>query len=63
VSEPCNHLRKFPHPLVLLGHRLQGATAIEACWRSVAWPQLSLFVGEPLAAPFAAPFAPAITRR
>jgi uncharacterized protein (TIGR03790 family) len=53
VSEPCNHLQKFPHPQVLMGHYLQGATAIEAYWRSVAWPQQSLFIGEPLAAPFA----------
>jgi len=53
VSEPCNHLQKFPHPQVLLLHYLQGATAIEAYWKSVAWPQQSLFVGEPLAAPFA----------
>ena len=57
VSEPCNHLQKFPHPQVLLLPYLQGATAIEAYWKSVAWPQQSLFVGEPLAAPFAAPFA------
>lgn len=53
VSEPCNHLQKFPHPQVLLLHYAQGATAIEAYWKSVAWPQQSLFVGEPLAAPFA----------
>lgn len=53
VSEPCNHLQKFPQPQVLLLHYLQGATAIEAYWKSVAWPQQSLFVGEPLAAPFA----------
>jgi uncharacterized protein (TIGR03790 family) len=53
VSEPCNHLQKFPHPQVLLLHYLQGATALEAYWKSVAWPQQSLFVGEPLAAPFA----------
>ena len=52
VSEPCNHLQKFPHPQVLLGHYVQGATAIEAYWKSVAWPQQSLFIGEPLAAPF-----------
>jgi uncharacterized protein (TIGR03790 family) len=53
VSEPCNHLQKFPHPQVLLGQYLQGATAIEAYWKSVAWPQQGVFVGEPLAAPFA----------
>ncbi len=53
VSEPCNHPQKFPHPQVLLQHYLQGSTVIEAYWKSVAWPQQSLFVGEPLAAPFA----------
>jgi uncharacterized protein (TIGR03790 family) len=53
VSEPCNHLQKFPHPQVLLANYVQGSTAIEAYWKSVAWPQQSLFVGEPLAAPFA----------
>ena len=57
VSEPCNHLQKFPHPQVLLLHYLQGATAIEAYWKSVAWPQQSLFVGEPLAAPFSPPLS------
>lgn len=53
VSEPCNHLQKFPHPQVLLLHYLQGSSAIEAYWKSVKWPQQSLFLGEPLAAPFA----------
>lgn len=52
VSEPCNHLQKFPHPQLLLLHYLQGSTALEAYWKSVAWPQQALFVGEPLAAPF-----------
>lgn len=52
VSEPCNHLQKFPHPQVLLLHYLQGATALEAYWKSVAWPQQGVFIGEPLAAPF-----------
>ena len=55
VSEPCNHLQKFPHPQVLLLHYLQGSTAMEAYWKSVAWPQQAMFVGEPLAAPFAVP--------
>lgn len=53
VSEPCNHLQKFPHPQVLLLNYVQGSTAIEAYWRSVAWPLQGLFIGEPLAAPFA----------
>ena len=53
VSEPCNHLQKFPHPQILLLNYVQGATALEAYWRSVAWPTQGVFVGEPLAAPFA----------
>lgn len=53
VSEPCARPEKFPHPQVLLLSCLYGASAIEAYWRSVACPQQSLFVGEPLAAPFA----------
>lgn len=53
TSEPCSHLQKFPHPQVLLLHYAQGESAIEAYWKSVAWPQQGLFIGEPLAAPFA----------
>jgi len=53
VSEPCAHWQKFPHPQVLLLSYAQGASALEAYWKSVAWPLQSLFVGEPLAAPFA----------
>jgi uncharacterized protein (TIGR03790 family) len=55
VSEPCAHLQKFPHPQVLLLNYAQGSSALEAYWRSVAWPQQGVFVGEPLAAPFARP--------
>lgn len=58
VSEPCNHPEKFPHPQLLLLHYLQGSSALEAYWKSVKWPQQGLFVGEPLAAPFARPTAP-----
>lgn len=52
VSEPCNHWQKFPHPQVLLRHYLAGETAIEAYWKSVAWPSQGLVIGEPLAAPY-----------
>lgn len=52
VSEPCNHWQKFPHPTLLLKHYTGGATAIEAYWRSVAWPAQGVFIGEPLAAPY-----------
>jgi uncharacterized protein (TIGR03790 family) len=52
VSEPCNFVQKFPHPQILLLNYIQGATAIESYWRSVAWPAQGVFIGEPLAAPF-----------
>jgi uncharacterized protein (TIGR03790 family) len=53
VSEPCNHVQKFPHPQALMHAYGQGVSALEAYWRSVAWPAQGVFVGEPLAAPFA----------
>ncbi len=53
VSEPCAHWQKFPHPQALLLFYTQGATALEAYWKSVLWPAQGVFVGEPLAAPFA----------
>ena len=53
VSEPCNYWQKFPNPAVLLKWYVNGATAVEAYWKSVAWPAQGLFVGEPLAAPYA----------
>lgn len=52
VTEPCNYWQKFPQPTVLLRHYLQGNTAIEAYWKSVAWPAQGVFIGEPLAAPY-----------
>jgi uncharacterized protein (TIGR03790 family) len=52
VSEPCNYWQKFPNPAVLLRHYVQGSSAIEAYWKSVAWPTQGLFIGEPLAAPY-----------
>jgi uncharacterized protein (TIGR03790 family) len=52
VSEPCNHWQKFPHPQALLKYYLAGASAMEAYWKSVAWPTQGLFIGEPLAAPY-----------
>jgi uncharacterized protein (TIGR03790 family) len=52
VSEPCSYWEKFPNPIVLLKHYLSGETAIEAYWKSVAWPMQGVFIGEPLAAPY-----------
>ncbi len=52
VSEPCNYWQKFPNPRVLLRHYLAGETAIEAYWKSLAWPAQGVVIGEPLAAPY-----------
>lgn len=52
VSEPCNYWQKFPNPSVMLKWYAAGDTAVEAYWKSVAWPAQGLFVGEPLAAPY-----------
>jgi uncharacterized protein (TIGR03790 family) len=55
VVEPCAILGKFPDVRVVIGHYLLGETLIEAYWKSVAMPGQGLFIGEPLAAPFATP--------
>jgi uncharacterized protein (TIGR03790 family) len=53
VSEPCNHLQKFPNIGVLMRHYMLGETVLEAYWKSVAMPGQGLFIGEPLARPYA----------
>lgn len=53
VVEPCNFPQKFPHPRVVMQHYLNGDSLIEAYWKSVAWPGQGIFIGEPLAKPFA----------
>ena len=53
VVEPCAFPQKFPHPAVVINRYTSGETLIEAYWKSVAWPGQGLFVGEPLASPFA----------
>lgn len=53
VEEPCNFVEKFPRASVLIDHYWRGATALEAYWKSVQWPGQGLFVGDPLARPFA----------
>jgi uncharacterized protein (TIGR03790 family) len=52
VSEPCNHVGKFPNPAILFDHYLRGDTLLEAYWKSVKMPGQGLFIGEPLAKPF-----------
>jgi len=53
VVEPCNFPAKFPVPDIVMAHYLQGETLIEAYWKSVQMPGQGLFIGEPLARPFA----------
>jgi hypothetical protein len=53
VIEPCNFPGKFPDPGVVMAHYLQGETLIEAYWKGVQMPGQGLFIGEPLARPFA----------
>ncbi len=53
VVEPCAIGAKFPNPEVVMRHYLQGETLVEAYWKSVALPGQGIFIGEPLAAPFA----------
>ncbi len=55
VVEPCNFPEKFPNPDVLLFYYLRGSSLIEAYWKSVVQPGQGIFVGEPLAKPFALP--------
>ncbi len=53
VVEPCAFTEKFPNPGIVIDRYTRGESLIEAYWKSVAWPGQGLFVGEPLAAPFA----------
>ncbi|MGD7036182.1 TIGR03790 family protein [Methylotuvimicrobium buryatense] len=53
VIEPCNFPEKFPHPGVLMFYYLRGSTLIEAYRKSVARPGQGIFIGKPLAKPFA----------
>lgn len=53
VIEPCNFPAKFSNPGLLMYFYLRGSTVIEAYWKSVAQPGQGLFLGEPLAKPFA----------
>ena len=53
VSEPCNFVEKFPRPNIVMERYLNGETLLEAYWKSVEWPGQGVFIGEPLARPFA----------
>jgi uncharacterized protein (TIGR03790 family) len=53
VTEPCNRVGKFPSPAVFFDRYLRGDTLLEAYWKSVEMPGQGLFLGEPLARPYA----------
>lgn len=53
VVEPCAFTQKFPNPGIVIDRYTKGESLIEAYWKSVAWPGQGLFIGEPLAAPYA----------
>ena len=53
VTEPCNFVEKFPNPGIVIERYLNGETLLEAYWKSVKWPGQGVFIGEPLAKPFA----------
>jgi len=53
VVEPCNYPAKFPNPWVVIKRYLQGESLVEAYWKSVQMPGQGIFIGEPLARPFA----------
>ena len=54
VVEPCNYTQKFPDPVDYF-YQTRGFSLAEAYYQSVLNPFEGLFVGEPLAAPFARP--------
>jgi uncharacterized protein (TIGR03790 family) len=53
VAEPCNFTDKFPRASTLVNRYQAGDTLLEAYWKSVRTPGQGLFVGEPLARPWA----------
>lgn len=54
VVEPCNLLEKFPNPLWAIKAYTEGASLLEAYWKSVRMPGQGVFIGEPLATPWRA---------
>lgn len=54
VVEPCAFTQKFPNPGIVIDRYTDGESLVEAYWKSVAWPGQGVFVGELMAAPYAA---------
>ncbi|NNJ90635.1 MAG: hypothetical protein HKP55_03070 [Gammaproteobacteria bacterium] len=53
IVEPCNFPMKFPDPDIFLDFYLFGESLLFSYWKSVKWPSEGLFIGEPLASPYA----------
>lgn len=53
VVEPCSFPAKFPNPGIVMANYLSGSSLLEAYWKSVAMPGQGIFIGEPLAKPYA----------
>ena len=53
IYEPCNFPQKFPDTDVFLDYYLFGESLLFSYWKSVQWPSEGLFIGEPLASPYA----------
>lgn len=53
VVEPCNFPQKFPNPAVAMKYYLAGESLLESYWKSVIWPGQGIFIGDPLAKPYA----------
>jgi uncharacterized protein (TIGR03790 family) len=53
VTEPCSSTDKFPNVDMLMQRYFAGATLIDAYWQSLRMPGEGIFVGDPLAQPWA----------
>ncbi len=53
VVEPCSLPGKFPNPALLMELYGSGRTLLQSYWTSVQQPGEGIFIGEPLASPYA----------
>lgn len=53
VVEPYALAEKFPRPSIMMKHYTGGETLVESYWKSVSQTAQGIFVGEPLASPWA----------
>jgi uncharacterized protein (TIGR03790 family) len=53
VTEPCSSTDKFANVDMLMRRYFSGATLLDAYWQSVRMPGEGIFVGDPLAQPWA----------